>query len=169
MEVEVDITRDDYLAFNNYVMSKMPLKKFRFIIVALAILVVCILTVRNMKDFLNLIVFTTILVIIVTIIAFLFKAINNRFVKRLPLEKGGILGKHIFKIENEGIREITEYNDSLLKWEGIKSIETTNKHIFIFVDKHMAHIIPKSSFESDEECNNFLNILKNKTVLTRSY
>lgn len=78
------------------------------------------------------------------------------------------MGKHRFEITEDGFKESTEYNEMFTKWEGIKSIEETKKQIFIFLDRHMAHIIPKRYFKNDEEVrelkeflNSYINKVKN--------
>jgi hypothetical protein len=69
----------------------------------------------------------------------------------------GILGKHIFKIDQESIVEITENSET--RSTQIQRIEETDKHIFIYISSLAAYIIPKRVFANSEEKNNFLNAL----------
>ena len=81
--------------------------------------------------------------------------IYKKSLKNLPSEKGIILGKHAFILNDEGFKEETEQSSSTLKWTGVQGVEETADMIFIFIDKVSAHFIPKHFFANEKEANNF--------------
>jgi len=82
--------------------------------------------------------------------------------RNLPSKKGEILGKKTITISEDGITRKSEYNNSFQKWEGIKSLETSKKSIFIMVDNLAGFIIPKRSFKNESQMKEFIDTIKNK-------
>ena len=41
-------------------------------------------------------------------------------------------------------------------------VKENEKYIYIFIDTHMAHVIPKRCFNSEQECLQFLTLLRQK-------
>ena len=75
--------------------------------------------------------------------------------------KPGILGEHTIEISPEGLFEMTSVNESKHYWCGIRNVYSTDSYIFVFINKSVAHIIPKRAFKSNEESQNFLSLLNN--------
>jgi len=96
--------------------------------------------------------------IIISAIILLIILLNIAFASR----KDGILGIHVFRIEEDGLREITEANDSLAKWSGIKSIKKYKKYIVVQINRYMFHIIPARSFPIKADYDSFYNELNKK-------
>lgn len=69
----------------------------------------------------------------------------------------GVTGEHTIEINEEGLTEITNVNNSLHLWKGITEIEQNADYIYIHIDKYRAYIIPKKSFKSEEELSEFYN------------
>ena len=69
----------------------------------------------------------------------------------------GILGDHEYEITDEGLRERTSVNETLVSWRGIKSVVRLKRFAFIELVNGSFHIIPASSFKSSEEHACFLN------------
>ena len=76
-------------------------------------------------------------------------------IKRLPSDKGIILGKHTFVLNDEGIKEETEQSSLTLKWSGVQEVEETADMIFVYIDNVTAHFIPKHFFPNEKEANDF--------------
>lgn len=68
----------------------------------------------------------------------------------------GILGDHEYEITDEGLRERTSVNETLVRWKGIKSVVRLKRFAFIELVSGSFHIIPASSFKSNEEEAGFL-------------
>ncbi len=72
---------------------------------------------------------------------------------------GGILGNHTFTIFPDHFVEETDVNTTTTNWSGIKSIQKTRAAIYVRIAWHSMHIIPKSSFSSPSEFDEFYNKL----------
>ncbi len=51
---------------------------------------------------------------------------------------------------------------SLTKWPAVRAIEETPEHVFVFVDKTVAHIVPKRCFPQSEDYQAFLRELRER-------
>lgn len=80
---------------------------------------------------------------------------TKRHVESYPTGKG-ILGEHTITIMPDGLHEQTAVCDSLQRWEGVQHIAENSRYIFLFIDTHMAHVIPKRAFPSDAAWQAFL-------------
>ena len=79
-----------------------------------------------------------------------------------PKMKKGILGEHQFEITDEGFREKTNYNDSLVKWSSVDRVARVFGYTMVRVAGSQWHIFPKRSFNNNDEQLNFENTLQNK-------
>jgi len=68
----------------------------------------------------------------------------------------GFLGKQTLEISGEGVRQITPYVNSLIQWANFTEIVESARHIFFFLDRNHALIIPRSAFTSSEEAKVFV-------------
>jgi hypothetical protein len=76
-------------------------------------------------------------------------------------EQGGILlGSHTFSLTSEGFEDQGTFSYSLTKWPAIRAIEETPEHLFVFIDKTAAHIVPKRCFPHPEDYDVFLQELR---------
>lgn len=152
MEVEIDINKKDHWNFNKYVIFNVPRQKRSFILNMLcgplfSYIAICILTL----SFYSFIIGTVILDL------YIFYSYKMRVMSQLKYTKG-ILGKHIIEINENGIKETTEIDEGFAKWRGgIDGIKQDKNNVYIFLDTFRAHIIPKRSFASEAETNQFYN------------
>ena len=59
-----------------------------------------------------------------------------------------MLGEHHYRITDEGLQEWTSVNETLLRWNGIRGVETIGKFVFVEMRSGGVHIIPRGCFES---------------------
>ncbi len=168
MEIEVEITRDDFKKINEYFLKKKTIyKKLVFagllIVIGLVILVNIGEVVRYATRIWGVLAQVVAAAAIYSVFVLTVNILNAFLLKRLPGEKGWILGKHKFRLSEEGLFESTEYNENLTRWGGIQSVEETRDYVYIFVDRCMAHVIPKRCFDSEVAVNNLVAYLKAKT------
>ncbi len=78
-------------------------------------------------------------------------------VRRFANQKPGLLCEHTIDISPEWLSEKTSVNETKVAWTTLKSIEEDSAYLFLFVDKLVAHIIPKRAFSSPHEADMFLN------------
>jgi hypothetical protein len=71
--------------------------------------------------------------------------------------KNGVLGEHTFTLLPEGLHEETIANEGLSKWYGVLGIRSVGSYLLVQVAPCLFHIIPKQSFDSIEQFENFKN------------
>ena len=73
-----------------------------------------------------------------------------------PAPDGIVLGKCTIAVSDEGIKTSTAIVESSFSWKAIRRAEISDEHIFVMVDNVAAIIVPKRSFASDTEREQFL-------------
>ncbi len=79
-----------------------------------------------------------------------------------PMIKKGVLGKHEFTFNSNGITESTEYNETTHKYPAIGKIFTRFGSVYIQVSGMQWHILPKRDFSSGLERDTLLKYLKSQ-------
>jgi hypothetical protein len=74
--------------------------------------------------------------------------------------KSGVLGEHTYTIEDAGLREVTEANDTLAFWPSIQNIEKSKRSIFVQVNPWLFHVLPNRAFESSEQFDLFFSLVE---------
>lgn len=162
MEIIVNITRDDFVEFNKHVLFK----KRRISWLIMASIGIIIWTFLLNKDsqinlsmiFIEVLIFSGFWYLVYRVSNFIL--INK--IKKMPDNDGNFLGKRTYYIFEDGLKEISENNESLTKWKGIKKVSESEEGIYIFVDKIAAFIVPKRYFDNDDEINNFINFINSR-------
>jgi hypothetical protein len=67
----------------------------------------------------------------------------------------GVLGLHEYEISEDGLYEKTAANEAKTMWKGVTDIRKLRHYMLIQIAPGLFHVIPNSSFESEEEFNNF--------------
>ena len=82
-------------------------------------------------------------------------AFSLGYAKKTP----GTLGKHKFSITHEGLLEETQYNRTLTKWAGIKTLYKTRSVIYVGISSYLYHVIPFRFFGSKEDFDSFYDAI----------
>jgi hypothetical protein len=77
----------------------------------------------------------------------------KRFVKR-P-ENKRMLGWHSCSIGPEGVTATTKDTKTLILWSGVNDIVSTSDHLFMYVTKQNAIIVPRQPFASEQDFRRF--------------
>jgi hypothetical protein len=72
-----------------------------------------------------------------------------------PLESGDILGPKSYELTDDGVAQVARYTESSTRWAGVSSVADTPEHLFLFVDRCSAYILPKRCFDSPEHAAEF--------------
>lgn len=83
--------------------------------------------------------------------------------KLLPNENGFMLGSKSYEIGDSGVTESWQHGEAKFRWAGIHGVEETSSHVFVFVDRCAAMILPKRCFDSDEKLGELLARLNRYT------
>ena len=81
----------------------------------------------------------------------------RREAKRLPAKDGSLLATNTVRIDEEGFQERSAIGEAKWKWSGIREILENQNYIYLFVDKHMAFIIPKGAFPDSDTARAFID------------
>lgn len=159
MQIKVDINRLDYWNFNKYSIRKIPSLRRNFILNMIALPILVFIGFLFLRILFQM---SFPLVLIVSIVGgiigdLLLLYMMKLQIMKLPEDKEGLLGEHIIEISEEGIRESTSVNTGFNIWNGVHGIDQDKDYIYIFLDSMLAHIIPKKSFQSMVEANEFYN------------
>lgn len=89
-----------------------------------------------------------------------FLLISLLFVLISSTSKSGVIGNHTYTIEDAGLREQTEANDSLNYWSSIRRIEKTKAAIYVHINPWLFYLLPRRAFDSDKQFGAFFDALK---------
>lgn len=169
MEITADITIDDYKSFAQYVHRKSvrmpsnkllaPLWHFANVFLWISFIFLFTLVLRMFGMPIDI---PTAVVSLVAyyIISFWYQArLQN---KTYLNDNGFILGPKCYVIDDNGILEKKDYFESRTQWPAIKSLEETQDHFFVMIDKSVGHIIPKRSFSGPSQIEQFSSLIKNQ-------
>lgn len=162
MEVKFDLTNDDYWKFNKYAMfSKQPFKRTMIINLILFPIIIFAASVVIVPK-----IFTDISFIIILIVAIVYSVLadflfiyflKRRVIKMIKNNEVGTLGKHIIKIDKNGMSETSPVNEGSMSWGMIFSIDQSDEYIFIFLNALSGFVVPKRAFDTDVETEEFYN------------
>ena len=71
----------------------------------------------------------------------------------------GILGEHELIVDREHIIERTAVNETKFLWCSVPRVEENNDYIFLYQTDSSAHIIPKATFKTKNEADQFYSLL----------
>ena len=165
MNLEYEMTRQDYIDFNIYHMTHSTTMKRSLLIqrfIFPIIFLICPLLLTKITT-IPLWYWTSIFIITSILwIAFYPKILKRLIEKKVSqmLEEGkttGIVGIHNLSVSEDGIIDKTEFSET--KYDLIEKIVESETHIFIYVSAVMAYIIPIRVFAIADEKDNFLSII----------
>jgi hypothetical protein len=67
----------------------------------------------------------------------------------------GVLGVHRYTFRDDGLFEQTSANETLLKWQGARSVHPMPAFLVIEVTHALVHLLPRRHFTSDEHYQRF--------------
>ncbi len=94
-------------------------------------------------------------VVLAVLVSYLFWYTRKLQTHMLPEAGGIILGRHSYQFRNGGIFVASPHSTSQLTWSGIKSLEETQAHFFLMMDKCVGCIFPKRAFAGDSHAVEF--------------
>lgn len=149
--LKIEINREDYWNLNKYVLMQKYKVTVMLCVVGLPVAMTVILLAMKLPFWYSL----SVGVIGGGLIdLFSYKRLKRR-IKNLPEDNKGILGVHELEVTEDAISWKNNVTASSVKWDAINSFEEDKDYFYIFLDKIMAHIIPKRIFTSQNEMNIF--------------
>ncbi|HLJ53164.1 MAG TPA: YcxB family protein [Rhizomicrobium sp.] len=75
---------------------------------------------------------------------------------KTPLDpKGSFLSPTDIELAPDGIRWKSELREGRTAWNAVNRVVETKSHIYLFIDRAAAHVIPKRSFSSEAAAREF--------------
>jgi hypothetical protein len=149
MEISTDIRAEDHQAFTRHVWYSGARGSWVwFLLIFLGVVALSILLEAQAGIRLDT---PTMLVTMVILTGYL--ALAQRRIR--PDRDGASLGPRTFELGREGLWERSRNFETLTRWRGVREIDETATHIFVFIDNCQAHIIPKRAFSNLEHCRRF--------------
>lgn len=84
------------------------------------------------------------------------------WVRRLPRDDGATLGAHQLELGEEGFVVEGRAGRSFVRWSAIVELRETSEHVFLFVDRMLAYVVPKRAFAADPDCRAFVELVQAK-------
>ena len=155
MEVTTELTRADLIKFNLAVIPSM--KSTYVVILFIAVFLFYIVVSKHgFPESIRKWIFLVMICVSAGVLATIFTTIIS-FIPILITSRvsNGVLGKHAYKLTEEGLYEKTAVNTGLAKWEGFMEVKVTGSFVFFRMSAYLFHIIPKRSFSSNESFQSF--------------
>ncbi|NOZ47469.1 MAG: YcxB family protein [Chlorobi bacterium] len=162
MEINIKLTRKDYINFNKYYYLKKAIKKRIIVVIIMAFGLPLIMNIGSSFYLFNYLYNVLLAGIIFGVIYLLLGYLLMNRTGKLPSDNGSILGERRFIITDEGLIEESNTHRSIQDWKGVKSIEENHNYLFIFVDNIAAYILPKRYFRTKEKYTEFVNEINKK-------
>jgi hypothetical protein len=154
MDIKYELKIEDIWEFNKYVIKNVPLHR-RIFITNMMIIPIIILIVGLFMKF-NTLYLISAVVISTVLYYYLAMALMKRKVVKLNKKNKGLIGEQEMVLSNSGVRVKKLDRDNMTSWKEINSIIDWKSYIYFFITDQFAYIIPKKSFSSESEAEEFL-------------
>lgn len=168
MTVRSDITLEDYLAYLKFTGAKLTrgTKKSRRYsansFVAIMVLIVAGAIIGIIKPEWEQRIWFIALGVFIGFGLYMFLMLSARKVQMKlidPLEDGAILGERELEVTEEGLRSRSRTSEGFYGWSIIAPPDVEKDHIYIWVDRMAALIVPRRSFATPADEKRFLDLI----------
>ena len=155
MILNTEIKRSDLVAVQLPLIFKFRGNIYVYLLcIALASMAMWKVLENNLMSFL-------LLVLVVATVLFMFSFIIGILIQLfVSTTKQGLIGTHSIEITDEGLAKETLATKELVKWGAIKRVILLKKYIYVLMPDYRSHIIPRRSFDSE---NDFLSFAREIT------
>jgi len=82
---------------------------------------------------------------------------SGRFSRALPpADRGSLLGSRQVVLDDKGVRDESVHHRHESDWPGVLSIDETDAHIFLMIDRFAGYIVPKRAFSNPARLQEFV-------------
>ena len=165
MSVEIRLTRGDFFLLNLILLRKLGIN-WSLLAIYFAMAVATFLVLADIRTFADIGEYLLVSCAL-AVAAYVAASVYCLIVPPILASEYSGLGKHLYLLEADGLREITRYNDDLLKWEGMGEIIRTKRYLFVRKLPMQFHVIPVRHFASQEDYVGFCDALEESKQKTR--
>lgn len=79
-------------------------------------------------------------------------------------ENKTVTTEHRITLKEEGFREETPFNTTEHTWAAVQRLRRSRNYIFLYIAAHLAHVIPRRAFSTEEEWNAFYAFCRSKVA-----
>jgi len=166
MEIEYDLTKEDLYIYQWRALQRPEVRRAMrkgYLVVAGVILLPFIISPWSFLHLINWIIMALTLTIVLSIQWAFNNPLAKRSLRRLVEEeqpnRGG-RGRHKIVLNERGLIESTNVNESFISWTGVDRVEQDDDYIFIRTPPHHVYAIPKRAFVSREMAEAFYTVAK---------
>lgn len=161
MKLEIEITRKDFLNFNvdHFLRTQLT----NTIVISLAGLLALQLFIHHNRT-----VSDTKLVLLSSLLYFIayflwvYYTLNRS--KDVPQNNGTILGLKTWEFNDDGITYADKHSQGHYNWDVVNSFKESKRAFYLYVDRHVAIVVPKRVFNSSAVKKEFVELV-NKNIL----
>ena len=168
MQINYQLTKDDYIAFNMHHMNYSPTFKKsifiqRYIVSIIFLLVPFIL--KDSSDIPFLYWLSVFAIVYIAWVAFYDKYLKWNVTRKISqmIDEGkntDMLGERSLQLTECGILQTSSLSESKITWDVIEDVVETKEHIFIYINALSGYVIPIRAFANAAQKDEFLGILK---------
>ena len=169
-EINVRLTDDDYLKFNEFLLirsyyGKKQMMNRRILIALITLIISAVVLFRyGLSDVL---LFASIYCFVMAIYQIFLNKLTQRSIRRRIkfLKKKGKLKyspESVMRFYDDVLSEITPDEKTERKYSVLERVSIVGDVVYIHINVISAYIIPRASFESEEQYNAFLEFIKTK-------
>lgn len=154
MEIETDITRADLIKLNLYLLPREKSNRVTVAVLAAGIFIYLLISKQpSSLGSLGIAVGASIGGGIAGLLAGFI--VSLLFVSFTSSAKSGVLGRHIYRLTEEGLHESTVANEGTQKWQGIQAVGKSRHFIFLRINGYLFHFIPRRAFGTEQQFESF--------------
>ncbi len=164
---KVTLDRKEFIRFNNYCYKNNYFHNSKTWNPSVAIMfVIFVIAFVAAFQFFNITLTQLSIAFIISLFLFLFVAarILQAFSRAIPDEDSYLLSEKEYRIDELGLYETTRFGNAFFKWEAFKLIKTDGDLMYLFIDRVSAIIIPARSFDSVQDSQQFIQIVKREAT-----
>ncbi len=175
-QFNVNLSKQDYIDFNIFWLTKSPYGRKQFIgfRIIIVLMIVGLQIFNNTLSTYSIIDFIPAFVLLLVVEIFLSKFLSWFYKGHIKmLSKKGKLGyspESIVEFYDDGFSETTPDNKTEHKYTAIERISiVSNKVIYVHTNSMMAFILPLTCFENERQYSDFLEFIKTKCAKINIY
>ena len=167
LEVEVNITRRDIGRLSWHLVLRNKAVWIMGTVLGIAVLWSALKGSNGHPEPLKVVILTLVVGIMLILFVIFWAGVSALAAMLMAGRGAGVLGRHLYRIGEDGLRETTSVNDSLMHWQGIMAIKEMGAYLLVFQTPVLAHAFPRRCFADGGDFAIFAAALREKMRVAR--